>query len=87
MSSSHLYLFGRVVSVKLLSPQLGIHLKFDILKVYLAVNIFHVSLGHIVRGMLPVLTEEGGVLLSANNILYISQTSINMISQKCLKYK
>lgn len=57
------YLLGRVVSVVLLPPQLGVHLQLDVLEVHLAVHVLHVLLGDVVRSMLPVLGKERGVLL------------------------
>jgi hypothetical protein len=48
------YLFGRIVAVVLFAPQLGVHLQLDIFEVNLSVDIFHVTLGHVVLGALEV---------------------------------
>lgn len=49
-----LYLFGRSVAVVLFSPELGLHLQPDVLKVNSSVHRLHVTLGHIIACRLPV---------------------------------
>ena len=51
---SAVYLFWRVMPVVLLPPHLGVHLQFDILKVYISAHVFYVFLGHVVTRMIPV---------------------------------
>jgi hypothetical protein len=52
----HPYLFGWPVAVVLFSPEFGLHLQPDILKVHIPVHRLHVALRYIVTRTLPVTT-------------------------------
>lgn len=49
-----LHLLGRSVAAVLLSPEFGLHLQPDILKVNISVHRLHVTLGDVIRCWLPV---------------------------------
>ena len=78
------YLFGRVVPVVLLAPELGVHLQLDILEIGLSVDVLrigvNVPLGHVVVGVTgPVLVvAEVAQFLPENNV----ETSFLKVSAK-----
>lgn len=49
------YLFGGLVPIVLLPPELSLHLELDILKVHAPVHCFNIAFCHIVGGCLPLL--------------------------------